>query len=112
MRAALPLLVLTAAALLGAALWPRAGQAVALVFPPGLSPAPAFAAAEWRVLRTARAGPFALVVLAPETAAADPALLRRATGAPLAILAARVPGCSAIPIAKTRRHTEQHQPWT
>lgn len=85
---------MTTAALLGAALWPRAGHPVMLALAPGVSAAGAFLAPEWRVQALQSAGPFTLVLATPDAPTADPALLRRAAGALFSISAAPGAACS------------------
>lgn len=91
MRYAFLYLLGSAAALLLAAAWPRAGHPVLVVLPPGAAVGPAFAAEGWRIQRMVQAGPVAMLVAAPESSAAQPGVLRRAAGAVLAV-AARASG--------------------
>ncbi|BDG74837.1 hypothetical protein [Roseomonas fluvialis] len=80
--------------LLVLAMWPRAGQPILLVLPPGAPAGAAFAAEGWRVQRIAEAGPFRLVVATPDSAAGDAAVLRRASGAVLALAARALVACA------------------
>ncbi|WP_043358994.1 hypothetical protein [Belnapia sp. F-4-1] len=81
--------------------WPKPGRPVALLFPPGLAATDALLAvlAEpgWDLIGVASAGPFALVLAAPDTAAAATGTLRRPAGAWAAL---HLPGgmpCGARP---------------
>jgi hypothetical protein len=101
MRHAVLQLLGSAAVLLLLAAWPRAGQPVLLVLPPGAAAGAAFATEGWRIRRLAAAGPFALLLAAPETAAAEPGALRRAAGAMLAIAARGGADCAPAPGNRT-----------
>ncbi|CAH0294336.1 hypothetical protein [Roseomonas sp. CECT 9278] len=94
MRHALLFLFGSAAALVLAAAWPRAGHPVLVVLPPGASPGAAFAVEGWRIQRIVQAGPAMMLLAAPETAAAHPAALRRASGGVLAITARITGDCA------------------
>jgi hypothetical protein len=94
MRYAFLYLLGSAAALLLAAAWPRAGHPVLVVLPPGAAVGPAFMAEGWRIQRMVQAGPVAMLVAAPESPAAQPGVLRRAAGAVLAVSARASVDCA------------------
>lgn len=99
MTSALGLLAATTLALAGAAMWPRAGHPVLLVVELGAEAAP-LGVEGWRLQRLATAGPFGLLVLAPEGQDVDPLHLARAAGA-WAVLAA-VPASTCAISQRTR----------